>query len=448
MLASNIPAKVPLPFANSGTKNTIPTASQIGVTPGAASLTDGFPPLTFTPLASGGVPPAGADFNGLFNLITAVQQWQCAGGVFRYDATFSTAIGGYPKGSVLNSTSNDTQWLSIADANTTNPDATDGSAANWISLDAYGITTIALTNANVTLTPAQWSKQIIIATGTLTGNVQLLFPAFLQKWQVINNTTGAFTLTAKTVAGTGSTIVQGGSESYYGDGTNLVGSTGNTPPQFDNSTKLATTAFLQRALGNYQTSTPIGTALSLTALDAGKNFTINVGGSVSMPLGSSVVAGSSILFGSTINGATISRQGSDVFNLLSGSTQTVITLNAGDTIALTWNGTQWAAFGGSAQLGNAAAFAFTLTANGYQKLPSGVIIQRGTFAAIAGGDTAVTFPIAFPNGVRQIVTTAQVSTTGIFTGYNTPTITGFNGNAWVSSASRANANVDYIAIGN
>lgn len=76
MQASNIPSKVPLPFANSGTKNAIPTASQIGVTPGAASLTDGFPPLTMTPLASGGVPPAGADFNGILNLITAIQQWQ------------------------------------------------------------------------------------------------------------------------------------------------------------------------------------------------------------------------------------------------------------------------------------------------------------------------------------------------------------------------------------
>jgi len=132
MLASEIPAGVPLPFANSGTKNAIPTPSQIGITPGAASLTDGFPPLTMTPIAAGGVPPSGADFNGIFNLITAVQQWQSAGGIFKYDSDFSTAIGGYPAGAVLMSTDNKTQWLNLADNNETDPDS--GGAANWITM--------------------------------------------------------------------------------------------------------------------------------------------------------------------------------------------------------------------------------------------------------------------------------------------------------------------------
>ena len=54
----NAPGKLVLPFANAGAKNTIPTASQIGIVAGAASLTDGFPPLTRTPLAAGGVPPS------------------------------------------------------------------------------------------------------------------------------------------------------------------------------------------------------------------------------------------------------------------------------------------------------------------------------------------------------------------------------------------------------
>lgn len=133
MLASNIPAKVPLPFAASGTKNAIPTASQIGIVAGKASLTDGFPPLTFTPLAAGGVPPAGADFNGILNLITAMQQWQSAGGSFKYDSAFSTAIGGYPKGSVLAKTGNDGFWTSTVDSNATNPDT---GGAGWSDLGA------------------------------------------------------------------------------------------------------------------------------------------------------------------------------------------------------------------------------------------------------------------------------------------------------------------------
>ena len=108
MQSSNIPSKIPLPFAyaaGSGYKNTIPVASQIGITNGRASLTDGFPPLTFTPIGAGGVPPFGSDMNGILNEITAIQQWQQAGGFFPYDSAFSTAIGGYPKGAIIQSNS-------------------------------------------------------------------------------------------------------------------------------------------------------------------------------------------------------------------------------------------------------------------------------------------------------------------------------------------------------
>ena len=44
-------------------------------------------------------------------------------------------------------------------------------------------------------------------------------------------------------------------------------------------------------------------------------------------------------------------------------------------------------------------FGASLTANGYQKLPSGLIIQWGTTASIAGagGTLTTTFPVAFPS---------------------------------------------------
>lgn len=137
MKATAIPSRVPLPFANSGSKNAIPTASQIGITPGAASLTDGFPPLTRTPLSAGGVPPSGKDFNGILNLVTAVQQWQSAGGLFTFDSTFSTAVGGYPKGAILANTAGTGLWLSLADDNTVDPDANPASA-NWAAINPDG----------------------------------------------------------------------------------------------------------------------------------------------------------------------------------------------------------------------------------------------------------------------------------------------------------------------
>lgn len=149
MQANNAPAKIPLPFANSGTKNTIPTASQIAVTPGAASLTDGFPPLTRTPIAAGGVPPFGADMNGILFEISANTQWENAGGFYPYDATFSTAIGGYPKGAVLAKVANNGLWMSTVDNNTSNPDT---GGAGWVD----------------TLTGRLLNTQIFATSGTYT----------------------------------------------------------------------------------------------------------------------------------------------------------------------------------------------------------------------------------------------------------------------------------------
>lgn len=138
MQASNAPSKSAVPFAESGTKNTIPVASQIGVTPGAASFTDGFPPLTMTPLAAGGVPPYGADFNGILNFLSAAVRWSQAGGRYTFDAAFATAVGGYPKGAVLASTSGGMGWVNLIDNNTADPDS---SGLGWaeIAVPAGGI---------------------------------------------------------------------------------------------------------------------------------------------------------------------------------------------------------------------------------------------------------------------------------------------------------------------
>ena len=130
MQLSNLPARIYAAFANAGTKNTIPIPSQIGITNGAASFTDGFPPLTLTPVASGGVPPFGADFNGIFNAITKIQQWQSGGGMFEYDATWSSTNGGYPLGAILVAASGAGYWVNLADNNTTNPDT---GGANWVN---------------------------------------------------------------------------------------------------------------------------------------------------------------------------------------------------------------------------------------------------------------------------------------------------------------------------
>lgn len=116
--------------AGAGFIRTVPVDSQIGVQDGAASFTDGFVPDNFNPIAAGGVPPFGQDFNGLENIITRWEQWFQAGGPIVYNSAFSAAIGGYPMGAQLQSTVTvGLFWVSTAENNTTNPDS--GGAANW-----------------------------------------------------------------------------------------------------------------------------------------------------------------------------------------------------------------------------------------------------------------------------------------------------------------------------
>ena len=130
MLSSQAPSRISVAFADGGIKNTIPVESQIGITPGAPSFIDGFPPETFLPRSAGGIPPAGADFNGIFNIVTDILRWQAAGGLFKFDATFALAIGGYPKGAVLLKADGIGAWISLSESNSTNPDA---GGAGWMT---------------------------------------------------------------------------------------------------------------------------------------------------------------------------------------------------------------------------------------------------------------------------------------------------------------------------
>ncbi|MDP4023716.1 hypothetical protein Q8W71_13855 [Methylobacterium sp. NEAU 140] len=135
MQASQLPAKLTIPFANAagaGFIRSVPTASQIGINSGAASYTDGFPPVCFSPVGSGGIPPAGQDFNGVLNAITAWTRWQAAGGTVPFDSAFALAVGGYPKGAIVQSTASGVLWLNTADGNSTDPDG--GGAANWVRI--------------------------------------------------------------------------------------------------------------------------------------------------------------------------------------------------------------------------------------------------------------------------------------------------------------------------
>lgn len=109
------------PWASDGLKNNIPAERGGGLAQEAATYAEGFPSITMTPISVGGKPPSGKDMNGVLYEISAHTVWQNQGGRYRFDQSFCDAIGGYPKGAVLINDTLDTEYISLADANTHNP---------------------------------------------------------------------------------------------------------------------------------------------------------------------------------------------------------------------------------------------------------------------------------------------------------------------------------------
>lgn len=220
-----------------------------------------------------------------------------------------------------------------------------------------------------------------------------------------------------------------------------------TASQFDNDTSAATTAFVQRALGNFRGIVALTSNTTLTATDMGAFVTCDGIFTVTAPGASLAQSGVCIEIQCTGGAITIVPNASDTFLNGAGVTIGSLALNAGDTVTLTWASVSgWVLIRGSAQLKYAAVFGASLAASGYQKLPSGLIIQWGnlTNSGTAGNPTAVTFPVAFPNACRQVVNTANTTnTTTASAWYDTATTTGFN-----SRASAASLVSSWIAIGN
>jgi hypothetical protein len=248
-----MPAPTPTPivkpfgYAAAGSFIQVPIPDTT-VVAGRASFENGFPPVTFQEKVAGGIPPNGADFNGILYQVTSYLVAVQAGQTPKYNGTVSTALGGYQKGAVLAMADDTGLWISLVDANTADPDA---GSANWAPLYRYDYTEKnSLTGGVVTLSFAEACAPVIVLAGALVANLQLVLPNLKQEWRIVNLTTGLFTTTVRTAAGVGVLVPQGGfanATPVYGNGVDIfydaaplsitasVTPTANSVAQRDNS---------------------------------------------------------------------------------------------------------------------------------------------------------------------------------------------------------------------
>jgi hypothetical protein len=89
------------------------------------------------------------------------------------------------------------------------------SVFDFISINVAG-------TGDYTLAGAELNRIAYELTGLLTGNRVIIVPASVQQYWINNQTTGAFTLTVKTAAGSGVAVPQGAQRILYSDGTDVV----------------------------------------------------------------------------------------------------------------------------------------------------------------------------------------------------------------------------------
>lgn len=125
------PKLIVKPFAKNGQKNVIPENYETSMESNQATWDQGFGQITMLPVAAGGLPPKGQDFNGIFNQISENIVYLSQGGRFKFSAEYAEAIGGYPKGAILQSDDEKKEYLSLIDNNKVDFNTATDISASW-----------------------------------------------------------------------------------------------------------------------------------------------------------------------------------------------------------------------------------------------------------------------------------------------------------------------------
>lgn len=188
---------------------------------------------------------------------------------------------------------------------------------------------------------------------------------------------------------------------------------GITAPQFTNDKKFATTEFVQRALGNMSGYANYTTSTTLTTADAGKYVIFSVSGPATCTLPNPATLPNGTTF-------TVEVTGGELTVTATGATGTTfvgpsMSASASSYKLPAFGMTQFIVIEGQYRVAIGVGKAL-LSANGYQKLPSGLIIQwgRGTIAGGGASSATVTFPIAFP--------TNSLAGLAVVSNHTTPTV--------------------------
>lgn len=174
-----------------------------------------------------------------------------------------------------------------------------------------GVQTLSLSSTDVTVNTTQSQNNLIKLTGTLTANVSVIFPAIGRTYVVQNSTTGAFTVTLKIGASTGTAIAQGTTGIYVLDASDVapLSSVGTFIYAAAAGTNTITASFTP-ALTAYGTGSPLMALKILNTNTGSVTFNLNSLGAKT----GKTTAGANLVAGQLVAGmiALISYDGTNI----------------------------------------------------------------------------------------------------------------------------------------
>jgi len=280
-------------------------------------------------------------------------------------------------------------------------------------------------SSNVTLTASEAAYDIQEYTGALTGNISVIVPTTVARWWIYNNTTGAYSLTVKTAAGTGIALAQGTRQIMHCDGTNVVLSV-------DAGSGTVTSIATGTGLSGGPITTSGTISLANTAVAAGTygapgnfaGFVVDAQGRLTSATNSSV---------STPSAGTSSAPPYS----FSGDSNTGIYSSAADTVSFATGGSLRAEFANS----GAAQSLYTPSSSSIGIVIQGQASQSANLVDLRNNSGTTQFAIG-PSG---IVTTGVWNATALTPAYGGTGLTTLTANNLIVGA--GTSNVTFIAPG-
>lgn len=175
------------------------------------------------------------------------------------------------------------------------------------------------------------------------------------------------------------------------------------------STQLATIAFVKNAglqVGNIFTASASG---AIPSSYLGGELVINGAGGIALSLPTTTGLASGlygkfiVVLNASVGDVTLNAAATDNITAGAGSVSSIIIKSGDRAIISLASENYWHLIGGEASLKYSGSFGFSSGGIGYQKLPTGIILQWGTTNNASVNPQTVNLPVVFPNAGLVII---------------------------------------------